>query len=144
MPAAQTFNNHGRVVPVYHIGVFLILVINFGWSVYRLVGAFSGDAIVRLLLATGLLLMFFSLRVQILTVQDRVIRLEMRLRFKELLAPDAAARAAALPVKQIVALRFASDAELPALVADVLAGQLAAPRDIKQKVQDWQADFLRA
>ncbi|MGE3520945.1 MAG: DUF6526 family protein, partial [Vicinamibacterales bacterium] len=88
--------------------------------------------------------MFFSVRAQILTVQDRVIRVEMRLRLRALLTPDAAARAAALPVKQLVALRFAGDAELPSLVEEVLAGRLVSQKDIKTRVQDWQADFLRA
>jgi len=88
--------------------------------------------------------MFFSVRVQILTVQDRVIRLEMRQRFRSVLAADIANRASALPLRQVIALRFASDEELPSLVSDVMSGQLTAPKDIKQKVRDWQADHLRA
>jgi hypothetical protein len=68
----------------------------------------------------------------------------MRLRFQALLASDTAKRAVALPLRQIIALRFASDAELPALVDAVLSGQLAEPKAIKQRVTDWQADHLRA
>ena len=55
-----------------------------------------------------------------------------------------AARACALPLEQVIALRFASDAELPGLVDEVLSGRVSTPKDIKQKVKEWQADFLRA
>jgi hypothetical protein len=70
---------------------------------------------------TVLLIGFISIRVQVLTVQDRVIRLEMRLRLRALLPADLAARAEALPVKQLIALRFACDAELPDLVGEIVA-----------------------
>lgn len=144
MAETQNYRNHGRLVPVYHIGVFLILLVNFIWGGYRLVRTPGGDGLVAWLTSIGLILMFFSVRAQILTVQDRVIRLEMRLRLRALLAPEVAARAASLPVKQLVALRFAGDGELPALVDDILAGRLVSQKDIKMRVQDWQADFLRA
>lgn len=144
MPESQSFSNHGRIVPVYHIGVFLILMANFIWGGYQLIQAFSPASVLSFLLAVGLILMFFSVRVQILTVQDRVIRLEMRLRLNAVLPADLARRAATLPVKQLVALRFASDEELPALVEEVLAGRLVTQKDIKMRVKNWQGDFLRA
>lgn len=144
MAEAQTYKNHGRLVPVYHIGVFGILVINLFYSGYLLVQNAGTASVIGLLMAVGLILMFFSVRVQILTVQDRVIRLEMRLRLQALLPREVAARAEQLPVKQLVALRFASDAELPGLVNEVLAGQLTTGKDIKLRVKDWQGDFLRA
>jgi hypothetical protein len=139
----QNYKNHGRVVPIYHFGVFLLLLANFIWALYRL-RAFSGDAVVNLLLAVALLLMAISLRTQILTVQDRVIRLEMRHRFREVLPTDLLVRAAVLPIKQIVALRFASDAELPGLVREALEGGLTSGKTIKMRIRDWQADHLRA
>ena len=144
MAETQSFEHHARVVPVYHMGVFFPLVINVFWALYRLSGGVTGDAVVGLLLAIALLLMFFSVRVQTLTVQDRVIRLEMRLRLRETLPADMHASIASLTVGQLVALRFASDAELPALVAEVLAGRLAAKKDIKRQVKHWQADHQRA
>jgi hypothetical protein len=140
----QSFKNHARVRPEYHIFVFFVLLANFGWSVYGLVQGVTGGSIVAFLMSAALIVMFFSLRVQILTVQDRVIRLEMRHRFRDLLPADVAARAIALPVRQIIALRFASDAELPALVNEVLAGKLTESKGIKQRVSSWQADHLRA
>jgi hypothetical protein len=144
MADTQNFKNHGRIVPVYHVYVFLILVVYFVWSAYRLTQGLTVDAVMGLLLIVGLIMLFFSVRVQILTVQDRVIRLEMRLRMRQLLRAELAARAGELPVKQLVALRFASDAELPTLIEEVVEGRLTLPKDIKQRVKDWQSDFLRA
>ena len=144
MADEQNYKNHGRVVPAFHGGVFLALLVNLVWTFYRLVGGFTGDRIVNAILAVGLLVMAGSLRAQILTVQDRVIRLEMRHRFRDLLPADLFAQAARLPVKQIVALRFASDAELPQLVRDVLGGSVDSGKAIKMKIRDWQGDHLRA
>ena len=144
MVETQGLKNHTRIVPMYHMGVSLPFLINFVWSIYRLTRGFTGDAIVGALLAIGLLLIFFSIRTQILTVQDRVIRLEMRLRLREKLPADLCAQAVNLPVKQLIALRFAGDAELAGLVRDVLSGSLSSQKDIKSKVKDWQPDYLRA
>jgi hypothetical protein len=97
-----------------------------------------------LIVSVALMTMAVSLRSQILRVQDRLIRLEMRLRLRENLPADLAGRAAHLPLRQLIALRFASDDELPSLVRDVVDGKVATPNDIKQKIQQWQADHLRA
>lgn len=148
--AKQSYGNHTRVNPIFHYGVLGALIANVLWASYRLLegavgpGGPTGDGIVHLLTAIAVLTMAVSLRTQALTVQDRVIRLETQLRFRDLLSPAAAARAADLPVKQLVAIRFASDEELPALVDDVLAGRLSSPKAIKQAVKQWRADHLRA
>jgi hypothetical protein len=144
MPDPQTFKNHSRIVPIYHMGVFFPLALNFLWSLYQLRYGITAGAIVSILTAVALLLMFFSVRVQILTVQDRVIRLEMRHRLREALPADLFAQVMRLPIRQMVALRFASDTELPGLVREVLDGRLATGKDIKMRVKDWQADYLRA
>lgn len=140
----QNLKNHARLVPAYHVGVFLPLVANLGWALYRLSDGMTGDDAIQLLVAVALLLMFVSVRQQILTVQDRVIRLEMRLRLARVLPADLQPQVARLTHKQLVALRFAGDAELPALVQRVLAGQLGSQAAIKKEIRDWQADFLRA
>lgn len=140
----QNLRNHGRIVPMYHGGVFLPLLVNLGWSIYRVTGDWSGDRLVQLLVAIALMLMFVSVRTQILTVQDRVIRLEMRLRLSRILPPDQHGTIAQLTHKQLIALRFASDAELPTLVARVAKGDLQSAKAIKTEVKEWQADFLRA
>jgi hypothetical protein len=145
MPKPQDFKHHARVVPAYHMGVFFPLVINFFWAVYRLTQAgLTGEAIVGVLLAFALLLMFGSVRRQILTVQDRVIRLEMRLRLGQVLPADLRMQISTLTIPQLVALRFASDAELPDLTREVLAGTVPTQKDIKMRVKNWQADYQRA
>jgi len=83
-------------------------------------------------------------RVMANTVQDRVIRLEMRQRLMEVLPADLRSRIRDLTRGQVVALRFAGDAELPELVRQVLAGTLTKQRDIKLKINEWQGDDLRA
>jgi hypothetical protein len=122
----------------------LIVVANIVWSGYRLTSGLTGDHIMAFLVSLALFIMALSARTQTLTVQNRVVRLEMRHRFRELLPADVAARACALPIPQIVSLRFASDAELPELVNEVLSGQLTDAKAIKQRVKEWQADHLRA
>jgi hypothetical protein len=144
MPTVQTFRNHGRIVPAYHVGVFVPFFANFIWATYRLVGMFNGETFIAFLVSIALLLMFFSLRVQVLTVQDRVIRLEMRLRLRSALPADLQSHIGDLSHKQLIALRFAGDAELPGLVREVLAGTLKTQKEIKARVREWQADYLRA
>ena len=144
MPNTQTYKTHRRLVPAFHIGVLLSLLANFVWSVYQLTHGITGSAVMGLILSVALMTMAVSLRSQILRVQDRLIRLEMRLRLRENLPADLAGRAAHLPVRQLIALRFASDDELPSLVRDVVDGKVVTPNDIKQKIQQWQGDHLRA
>jgi hypothetical protein len=144
MSNTQTYKTHRRLVPAYHFGVLFSLLAYFVWSVYQLTHGITGSAIMGLLLSVALMTMAISLRSQILRVQDRLIRLEMRLRLRESLPADLAARATHLPVGQLIALRFASDDELPSLVRDVVDGKVVTPNDIKQKIQQWQADHLRA
>lgn len=140
----QSFENHARYVVGYHLVLFAILTVNLGWRIWRAAEGFSGENFVQLLLAAGLILLFFYARRFALTVQDRVIRLEMRLRLARVLPPDLAAQAERLTVGQLVALRFASDAELPALVGRVIADGMTNRTAIKKMVADWQADDLRA
>jgi hypothetical protein len=141
----QNFQNHTRNVPLYHQFVFSAFLINLGWTIYRLVkDVFSWGSIVNVLVAMALLVMAFYARAFAMTVQDRVIRLEMRLRLAGLLPADLRPRIPEFTVAQLVALRFASDAELPALARKVLDEKLTNRKAIKQLIKDWQADFLRA
>lgn len=144
MEQAQNYKNHTRIIPVFHIGVLGILVVNVLWSAYRLTANMTGQAVMDLLLAIALLVLATSVRSMVLRVQDRLIRLEMRLRLRELLPADLQGKIPALTPRQLIAMRFASDAELPALMREVLAGTLATSKDIKLRIKDWQADYLRA
>jgi hypothetical protein len=141
----QNLQNHVRVVPPYHMFVFGVFLINLGTSIYRLVKfGYSWDALVNFLLGVALVVLFFYARIFVLTVQNRVIRLEMRLRLAELLPADLLPRIPEFTVDQLVSLRFACDAELPALARKVLDEKLSDRKVIKQLVKDWQADYLRA
>jgi uncharacterized membrane protein YciS (DUF1049 family) len=141
----QNFKNHGKVVPGFVFFVLPVLVLNLGWALYAWTKSrFSFGGLVAVLLAVALGLGFFYARTFALRVQDRVIRLEERLRYERVLPADLVARASELSVDQILALRFASDAELPGLMHKVLNEKLADRRAIKLLVTDWRADHLRA
>jgi len=141
----QTYANHARLIPLFHYVLFGILVIHLGWSVWGLIRmrSFSFDPIMDLLIALALLLFFWYARMFPLTVQDRVIRLEMRLRLREVLPEDLRGRIADLEPGQLIALRFASDEELPELVRQVLEEGLRSRAEIKKRIKDWQPDYLR-
>jgi hypothetical protein len=142
--AEQSYKNHIRFFPPFHffvLPVFFINVIVSAWLLYRTPSRFG---IWQLVVAIALFMAALTARVMALAVQDRVIRLEMRLRMRELLPPDLQARIASITREQCVALRFASDAELPVLVRKVLAGELKSQADIKREITHWQPDYLRA
>ena len=140
----QNYANHARFLPIFHVGVLIPFAANVLWTAYKLTRGVSGDSVMALVMAIALMLLAFASRMQAVTVQDRVIRLEMRLRLRDVLPADLRARIGDLTVRQLIGLRFASDAQLPELVRQVLGGQLTAEKAIKQKVTDWQADYLRA
>ena len=140
----QTYKNHTRLLPAFHFFVVPVLLANFVNTAWQLVMNQSLSAAFALVVALALLMLGFLSRVQAMSVQDRVIRLEMRLRLKQVLPADLQARINDLTPRQLVALRFASDAEMTELVREVLGGKLQAPKEIKLRVKSWQADWLRA
>ncbi|SRR6266849_6043019 len=143
--AEQTFANHGRFFPPFHFFVVPVMAINFVWSTYRwTVSGFSLAGFEQVLLAAALLVGFGTVRRMALIVQDRVIRLEERLRYERALPADLKARIGEFTVSQSVALRFASDAELPALARKVLDDKMTERKAIKQMVKTWKPDYLRA
>ncbi len=144
MSEAQNFKNHARFVPAFHFFVAPVFLLNIAWSIVRVVRSFSFGTIVALLVAIALFLLALTARIFALTVQDRVIRLEMRLRMQQTLPPDLVPRIPEFTVGQLVALRFASDAELPDLARKVLQENLTERKAIKAMVRNWQPDNLRA
>ena len=140
----QNFENHGRIVPAYHGFVFFVFVINLTWSLVDLRFGITFASAMRVLMAAALVVFFFKARIFALTVQDRVIRLEMQLRLARLLPADLQARIAEFTVNQLVSLRFAGDEELPALARQVLQEKLGDRKAIKRRIKNWQGDFLRA
>jgi len=141
----QSFQNHTRWYPPFHFFVVPMFAINFGWSIYRWWKAeFSIDAFENALMAAAIIVFMFTARLMALKVQDRVIRLEERLRCDRLLPADLRPRIAELRPRQFVALRFASDSELPELARKVMDEKLTDGKAIKQLVKTWRPDYLRA
>lgn len=141
----QNFANHVKLVPTFHFFVVPVLTLNFVWSIFKLVHTwFMWDALIGALTAAALVVLAFRARLFALRVQDRVIRLEERMRFERLLPEDLKARIGEFQPGQLVALRFACDAELPALARKVLNDNLTDRKAIKKMVQTWRPDYLRA
>ncbi len=143
-PAAeQTYANHVRKIPPLYWAASLAILADLLWTLWLLVRMPSVGTAVGFATAVALGLTIYYARVNALTVQNRVIRLEERLRLERLLPEELRPRIAELSVRQLVALRFASDAELPELARQALDGPIADPDEIKRKVKSWRADWLR-
>jgi hypothetical protein len=140
----QTFQNHARFFPLFHFFVAPLLLINVVVAGVRLYKQPSAGTTWDVVVAIALVGLALAARLMALTVQDRVIRLEMRLRMQQLLPPDLVSRCGEIKRSQLVALRFASDAELPDLVREVLAGKLGTQKAIKGRVRNWEPDYFRA
>ena len=139
----QNYKNHARLLPAFHffvLPVFLLNVLNAVRLVWVAPSLGTGFA---LIVAVALLMTALLARIMALKAQDRVIRLEMRLRLREVLPPDLQSRIVELTPEHFIGLRFAGDAELPDLVRQALGGTLTTTKDIKLAVKDWQADHLR-
>jgi hypothetical protein len=139
----QTFRNHTRLVPPFHFFVLPVFLVNFLLTVRNVLRTPSPGAFWALVTALAILTFALLARNMAVTVQNRVIRLEMRHRLKDVLPVDLHHRINDLTPPQLVALRFAGDDELPALVREVLAGTLATQKAIKERVKNWQGDYLR-
>jgi hypothetical protein len=139
----QSFENHARYVPLYHFVALGILFLNVVWTGYLAITAPSIATLVGLLLALALTIVAVYARTFALTVQDRLISLEMRLRLRELLPQDLRGRIDELTVAQLVALRFAGDDELSGLTRKVLDQGLTDKTTIKRMIRQWRPDHLR-
>lgn len=139
--APQSYANHAHQPRLWMVGVlgWLVAVVAYGgtWFFER---EWRTAAEIGLLVAVTAALLIG--RVYVTALQDRIIRVEMRARCAALLPPAEMARFDELTMKQIVALRFASDAELPALVERAVRERLA-PDVIKRAVQQWVPDHDR-
>jgi len=143
-PYNQSFEHHARIVPLYHLVVFGVFFINFVYSIYRLIRYTSYHEAMGVLMAIAFLLLFFYARLFPLTVQDRLIRLEERMRMERLLPADLKPRIEEFTVPQLVGLRFASDEELPELARRVLYENIAERKAVKRLIKKWRPDFQRA
>ncbi|MGB7212567.1 MAG: DUF6526 family protein [Gemmatimonadales bacterium] len=140
----QNFSNHPRFVPAYHFVAAAILLLNLAWNGIELFKYPGFGTVVGLLLAVALILLGWYLRAFPISVQDRIIRLEERLRMERLFPADLKARIDEFTRNQLIALRFASDREFPDLARKVLAGKIDDLATIKGMVTEWRPDHWRA
>ncbi len=140
--SSQNYSHHTRYDPLFHffiLPVFAITVISSIVHLVRRPGLHSAWLVVFVVAAV---ILAFKVRLYALKVQDRVIRLEERLRLMTLLDPSLRPRIGELTESQLIALRFASEGELPALAARALNEKLAGA-EIKKAIQQWRADYWR-
>lgn len=138
----QTRANHRRIDPVFHYVVLpalLIVLVARAIHLARHPGVGNG---VMLLLVTAVLVLAFKARMYALKAQDRVIRLEERLRIQALCPAISGAHLMQLRENQLVALRFAPDGELERLVQATVAENLTS-RQIKERIGEWRPDHFR-
>jgi Family of unknown function (DUF6526) len=140
----QNLKNHAKLVPIFHMFVLPVFLINIIWSLVRLRYGLTFGAILSVLMAVAFMVLALCARTFALKVQDRVIRLEMELRLARVLPAELHPRIGEFTVAQLIALRFASDAELAALAQQVLQEKLTDRQEIKRRVKNWRADYLRA
>ena len=136
----QSLANHARWDPLFHFFMAPLSLLLLVWAIAHAVRHFSNEALAWVVAAMLIFLAMGKARGYALKVQDRVIRLEERLRLANLPGRDAAVPV--LTEGQWVALRFASDAELPHLAEKAAASNLS-PKQIKQAIQAWRPDYFR-
>jgi hypothetical protein len=139
----QTFANHTRWQAPFHYFVVPVLLINIVWAVITFVKTPTWNSGWWIIVSVALVVMATLVRLNSLKVQDRLIRLEERLRYQQVLSPALLQQANALQTGQIIALRFAGDDELEELVSSALAGKFAKNSEIKRAIKSWRADTFR-
>ena len=142
MAEPQNFKNHGMFDPPFHffaapVGVFLLIM-----SIIEVVKNPNWMTGLHVLTIVWIIVILFKTRIYALKVQDRVIRLEERLRLAVILPPALQPRISELSVDQLIGLRFASDGELAGLVEKALGGNWNR-KQIKEAIQHWRADNWR-
>lgn len=142
MDKPQNLANHVRLDPPFHFFMLPVAVITVLVVGYYLVHSFHWLGAWLFLVTVAATVATFKIRLYALRVQDRVIRLEERLRLTSLLQEPLRSRIGELTDAQFVGLRFASDAELPALVQRALDEKLSTA-DIKKAVVNWRPDYSR-
>ena len=145
MPSAQNFKNHARIDPLFHFVLMPVFLVNFGMSIYATIHRWPEHRHLYpwwILMSLALLILNLKLRMYALKNQDRIIRLEERLRLATLVPASDVPEVGKLTTSQLIALRFASDHELPALALRAQTQNLDAAA-IKRSVAHWRADDQR-
>jgi hypothetical protein len=139
----QSFQNHARQVPLF-VGGQLILLMSLVGRIVGLRHGITFRSVMDVLVMLAVIVLFAQARNSTLAVQNRLIRLEMRLRLARVLPADLQSRVGEFTLDQLISMRFAGDAEMPELARKVLNDKMNDRKAIKQLVKDWQADWLRA
>ena len=143
MPEPQNYASHRRFHPLFHFFAIPVLTINIGVTIYFL---FRYPSVLHawfIILSIALLASCFLARYYGLRNQDRIIRLEERVRLSACLPDDLRARIGELSTGDLIGLRFCSDAEVVDAVRSVLAGEMKGREAIKKRVQNWRSDTHR-
>ena len=139
----QNFKNHAKMVPAYHYLMTPMLLVPSLYLGYGVVDDFSRAGLAVFILSVGVVFAAFFARWFALGVQDRVIRLEEQLRMEKLLPEELKQRIPEVTTEQMIALRFASDEELPGLVFKALTEGISNRKTLKQAIKNWRADHQR-
>jgi hypothetical protein len=139
---AQNIKNHSRLDPSFHFVLFAVLVINLVVAVVYSIHHFGFHSIWLVVLSIAAFIAYFKVRLYPLKVQDRVIRLEERLRLQALAPAEWHNQIFRLTEGQLIGLRFAADSEVVELAKQALEHNLSR-KQIKERIKDWRADDFR-
>lgn len=142
--APQDFKTHRRWYPMYHFVATPILLLNVIAAVWHAVRIPTMWNLWTAVVSIGLVAVGWTARGMALILQNRIIRLEMQLRLREVLPAALAARIGELRTSHLIGLRFAGNGEMAGLVERCLSGELANGEAVKKQIKDWQPDWLRA
>lgn len=138
----QNLKNHVRMDPPYHMVLMLVLIANLGIAVAHMIRHYSFYSVWLVVLSIAVFILVFKVRMYPLKVQDRVIRLEERLRLQSLAQAERRSEINRLTEDQLIGLRFASDEEVVALAHQTLEENLNR-KQIKERIKNWRADNWR-
>lgn len=143
----QNYKNHTRYYPFHHFVITPLTLLYLIWAIVNLIsgiksGSGINDQLYQIIGAIILFLLPPLARIYALKNQDRIIRLEMRQRYFELTAKSFQEKEKQLRLSQIIALRFAADDELLALI-DRAINESLKPSEIKKSITNWQEDRRR-
>ena len=143
MASSQDYSSHRQYLPAFHFVTVPILLVNVGVEAARLYRYQTIYHAWGVVVAIALLLLAFVARGMAVKAQDRIIRLEERLRLGTLLPAEHREKVNDLTPKQLVALRFAPDEELPELAQRTMTGEFKTQNEIKKAIRNWRADTHR-
>lgn len=143
MSEVQNYGNHTRWHPPFHFVLAPLMLANLIYAIVRFVQMPGWDRGEFVILSVALVMLTLLTRLYAVRNQDRVVRLEERIRYERVLPPELAARTGDLSISDVIALRFADDSELEVLMTKTLNGEFAKQKDIKMAVTKWRADLQR-